>query len=169
MEEGRFELAAFYFGTKRTFSVCWLLLECTGGGSLHGGTFICVPRSAPESLHAVWRDFWIESQNQEEKRRSGAGLCARHGGTSGIAASLGLAYLSPDTAESCLAWGSSSCCWTLDLGNILWLCLSPQVETVDSPAAWLLLLSSCYLAPVPSFSFKIVLKLENPVLKDFTG
>lgn len=76
---------------------------------------------------------------------------------------LGVACLSPDIAESSLAWWSASCCRTLGLGKTLWLCLSPWVEiwALKQSSAELLIPCSCAV----SF-LKIILKLENPVLKD---
>lgn len=68
MEEGRFEIAAFYFGKKQSFLCVPAAAQAWGGGSLHGGAFVYVCTSTPESLCAVGGIFGSGPKKIRERK-----------------------------------------------------------------------------------------------------
>lgn len=62
MEEGSFEIAAFYFGVEKELLVHAGCSSSTGvAGPCLKSSFIYVHISTSESLRAGWGDFWIRS------------------------------------------------------------------------------------------------------------
>lgn len=149
MEEGSFEIAAFYFGKKQA---------------------LCVPAAARAQgrLVPAWRSFhlcahthswesscWLRgfldqvleisgSEKREWSWLTPSLMCVEW---AVLLPALGLTCLSPDIAESSLVWWSASCCWTLDLGKTSWLCLSPRVETGALKHCWAVPLPAAWLSP----------------------